>query len=45
MQILAASLRRTRAAHLLVRAMYRRATAAEQARQELAAMPRYRQAP
>jgi hypothetical protein len=35
-------LRRARAAHALVRAMYRRAVAAESARQHLAAMPRYK---
>ena len=35
-------LRRARAAHALVRAMYRRANAAESARQQLAAMPRYK---
>ena len=35
-------LRRVRAAHALVRAMYRGAVAAETARQQLAAMPRYK---
>jgi len=35
-------LRRVRAAHTLVRAMYRGAVAAESARQQLAAMPRYK---
>src|SRR5215510_14525496 len=40
MRILAICLRRTRAAHALVRAMYRRASAAEYARQVLASMPR-----
>jgi hypothetical protein len=35
-------LKRTRAAHALARVMYSRAVAAERARQELAAMPRYR---
>jgi hypothetical protein len=35
-------LRRVRAAHALVRAMYRRANAAESARQQLAALPRYK---
>jgi hypothetical protein len=35
-------LRRVRAAHALVRAMYRRAVAAESARQQLAATPRYK---
>jgi hypothetical protein len=35
-------LRRVRAAHALVRAMHRRAVAAESARQLLAAMPRYK---
>ena len=42
MRILDVCLRRTRAAHALVRAMYRRASAAERARQELASMPRHR---
>jgi hypothetical protein len=42
MRILDVSLRRVRAAHALVRAMYRRASAAERARQELASMPRHR---
>jgi hypothetical protein len=42
MHILAVCLRRVRAAHALVRAMYRRASAAERARQELASMPRYK---
>jgi hypothetical protein len=35
-------LRRVRAAHALVRAMYRGAVAAERAREQLAAMPRYK---
>jgi hypothetical protein len=35
-------LRRVRAAHALVRAMFRRAVAAERARQQLAAIPRYK---
>jgi hypothetical protein len=35
-------LRRVRAAHALVRSMYRRAVAADSARQQLAAMPRYK---
>jgi hypothetical protein len=35
-------LRRVRAAHALVRSMYRRAVAAVSARQQLAAMPRYK---
>jgi len=35
-------LRRVRAAHALVRAMYRGAVAAENVRQQLAAMPRYK---
>jgi hypothetical protein len=42
MRILAVCLRRARAAHALVRAMYRRAAAAERARQVLASMPRHR---
>ena len=42
MRILAVCLRRARAAHALVRAMYRRAAAAERARQELASIPRHR---
>ena len=42
MKILAVCLRRTRAAHALVRAMYRCAAAADRARQELAALPRYK---
>jgi len=42
MKILAVCLRRTRTAHALVRAMYRRAVSAERARQELAAIPRYK---
>jgi hypothetical protein len=42
MRLLAVCLRRVRAAHALVRAMYRRATAAEYARQVLASMPRHR---
>jgi hypothetical protein len=42
MHILAVCLRRVRAAHALVRAMYRRAAAAERARQVLAAMPRHK---
>ena len=41
-KILAVCLRRVRAAHALVRAMYRGAVAAERARQQLAAMPRYK---
>jgi len=40
--LLMVCLRRVRAAHALVRAMYRRANAAESARQQLAAMPRYK---
>jgi hypothetical protein len=35
-------LRRVRAAHAFVRAMFRRTVAAERARQQLAAMPRYK---
>src|SRR5262245_49307776 len=35
-------LRRVRAAHALVRTMYRRGVSAERARQELAAIPRYK---
>jgi hypothetical protein len=35
-------LRRVRAAHALVRTMFRRAVAAENARQQLLAMPRYK---
>jgi len=42
MLILTVCLRRVRAAHALVRAMYRRAVAAERARQVLASMPRHR---
>jgi hypothetical protein len=42
MRILTVCLRRVRAAHALVRAMYRRAAAAERARQELASIPRHR---
>ena len=42
MHILAVCLRRVRAAHVLVRAMYRRAATAERARQVLAAMPRHK---
>jgi hypothetical protein len=42
MRILAVCLRRVRSAHALVRAMYRRAAAAERARQELASMPRHK---
>jgi hypothetical protein len=42
MRILAVCLRRVRAAHALVRAMYRRAAAAERARQELASIPRHK---
>jgi transcriptional regulator with XRE-family HTH domain len=42
MRILTVCLRRVRAAHALVRAMYRRAAAAERAREELASMPRHR---
>ena len=40
--LLMVCLRRARAAHALVRAMYRGAVAAESARQQLAAMPRYK---
>jgi len=40
--LLMVCLRRVRAAHAPVRAMYRRAVAAERARQQLAAMPRYK---
>ena len=42
MKILAVCLRRTRAAHAFVRAMYRGAVRAESARQQLAALPRYK---
>jgi len=42
MSILEVCLRRTRAAHALVRAMYRRAAAAERARELLASMPRHK---
>jgi hypothetical protein len=42
MRILAVCLRRARAAHALVRAMYRRAAAAERARQVLASIPRHK---
>jgi hypothetical protein len=42
MLILAVCLRRARSAHALVRAMYRRAAAAESARQQLALIPRYK---
>ena len=42
MRILAVCLRRLRTAHAWVRAMYRRAAAAERARQELANVPRHR---
>jgi hypothetical protein len=42
MRVLDVCLRRVRAAHALVRAMYRRAAAAERAREELARMRRYR---
>jgi hypothetical protein len=42
MRILTVCLRRVRAAYALVRAMYRRAAAAERARQELASIPRHR---
>lgn len=42
MLILTVCLRRVRAAHALVRAMYRRAAAAERARQVLASMPRHK---
>jgi hypothetical protein len=42
MHILAVCLRRARAAHALVRAMYRRAAAAERAREVLASMPRHK---
>ena len=41
MRILTVCLRRARGAHALVRAMYRRADAAEQARQELARIRRH----
>jgi hypothetical protein len=41
-QLLLLCLRRVLAAHALVRAMHRRAVAAESARQQLAAMPRYK---
>src|SRR5262249_18469263 len=40
--LLMVCLRRVRAAHALVRAMYRGAVATERARQQLAAMPRYK---
>jgi hypothetical protein len=42
MLLLTVCLRRVRAAHALVRAMYRRAAAAERARQELACIPRHK---
>jgi hypothetical protein len=42
MLILTVCLRRARAAHALVRAMYRRAVAAERAREVLASMPRHK---
>jgi len=42
MRILNVCLRRVRTAHALVRAMYRRAAAAERARQELASIPPYK---
>jgi hypothetical protein len=42
MRILAVCLRRARGAHALVRAMYRRAAAAERARLELASIPRHK---
>lgn len=42
MRILAVCLRRLRTGHALVRAMYRRAAAAERARQELASRPRHK---
>ena len=42
LEILSVCLKRTRAAHALARVMYSRAVAAERARRELAAMPRYR---
>jgi len=42
LDILSACLRRVRAAHALVRAMYRVAISAEHARQELASLPRHK---
>jgi hypothetical protein len=42
MLLLAVCLRRARAAHALIRAMYRHAAAAERARQELASRPRHK---
>jgi hypothetical protein len=42
MLILTVCLRRVRAAHALVRAMYRRAAAAQRAREVLASMPRHK---
>lgn len=42
LDILSACLRRVRAAHALVRAMYRGAIAAQRARRELARMPRHK---
>ena len=42
MLLLTVCLRRVRGAHALVRAMYRRAAAAERARQVLASMPRHK---
>jgi hypothetical protein len=42
MALLTVCLRRVRAAHALVRPMYRRVAAAERARQELASMPRHK---
>jgi hypothetical protein len=42
MRILAVCLRRVRAAHALVRSMYRHAAASERAREVLASMPRHR---
>jgi hypothetical protein len=42
MRILTVCLRRARGAHALVRAMYRRAAAAERAREVFANMPRYK---
>jgi len=45
MMLLTVCLRRARAGHALVRAMYRRAAAAERARQELAQIPRHKPLP
>ena len=42
MRVLAVCLRRASAAHALVRAMYRRAAAAQRAREMLASMPRHK---